>query len=529
MSFLSKISSGAKKAAGAVTKTVSKVTDPIVRPVTKGLGVERGVSTSAKKAGTTPMKKKEDLREKAFRESTKGTQKDYNRYARAAERREAPGVVATEINEAPQAEFRAGQSALAQQLLAQSRGEGPSLAQNQLRAATDRNLAQSMAMAASGRGASPGLAMRGVQQQQAGLQSQAARDAATLRLQEQLQAQQALGQVTGQARQQDLGMAQSQADLSQQAALANQRARLDQAQLNQQAAMGYRTGASNLMTGDYERRIREQEMLSGQSIAAANRAAAAKQAEQQMFGQILGGVAAGGAAAAMSDERQKTNIKPINFKKNMSMVEGDEEDDSFLGAIKKSKKEEYGMTKGESTSKSYESKKDGIDAGSIMSGSQGYDAIGRAIALGGAKAMGAEFKPTANASDEKKKTNIVDYGSSKKFMKGFMAASDEDQKQNMSHSEDKLQSFVDAIKGYEYEYKDPSLPGAGPGKYISPMAQDLEKSEIGKNMVIDTPNGKMVDYGRASGAMLATAAMLNDKTKEIDAKLEALMRKRKKA
>lgn len=474
--------------------------------------------------------KKEDLRKQAFRSSTKLEQKQYNKLATKSEKRAAPTFQAETMNEAPQAEFRAQQSALGAQLLAQSRGEGPSLAQNQLKAATDRNLAQSMAMAASQRGASPGLAMRGMQQQQAGLQSQAARDAATLRIQEQLQAQQALGQVVGQARQQDVGLAQSQADLKQQAAINNQRARLDQAQLNQQAASGYRTAATGLQTNDFDRRMREEEMKAGIQRQRDELGARERESKRGMVGGILGGVAAGGAAAMLSDETKKTNIKPLNLKKNMSYASDDEEDDSFIGSIKKQRKEEYGKSEGEPAKlKSSEEKGGGIDAQSVMGGSSGWNAVGKAIALGGAKAMGAEFKTTANASDEKKKTNIVDYGSSRKFMKGFLAASDENGKKDISEDKDNLQSFIDAIKGYEYEYKNPNEPGAGPGKYISPMAQDLEKSEIGKNMVIDTPNGKMVDYGRASGAMLATAAMLNDKTKEIDQKLEALMRKRKKA
>jgi hypothetical protein len=48
------------------------------------------------------------------------------------------------------------------------------------------------------------------------------------------------------------------------------------------------------------------------------------------------------------------------------------------------------------------------------------------------------------------------------------------------------------------------------------MAQELEKSKIGKSMVYDTPNGKMVDFGRGLGAMLAIQAQMNERLNKIE-------------
>jgi hypothetical protein len=106
----------------------------------------------------------------------------------------------------------------------------------------------------------------------------------------------------------------------------------------------------------------------------------------------------------------------------------------------------------------------------------------------------------------------------KLFGDGGMAASDETGKSQVEGvTDERLGRFVDALKAYEYKYKDPNAPGAGSGKYVSPMAQDIEKTELGEGLVEDTPAGKMVNYGKAGGLMLATAAMMNDRMDELEA------------
>lgn len=88
------------------------------------------------------------------------------------------------------------QQGLAQQLLAQSQGQGPNPALAQLNQATGQNVAQQGALAASqrGAGANPALIARQAAQAGAGAQQQAVGQAATLQAQQQLAAQQQLGQ-----------------------------------------------------------------------------------------------------------------------------------------------------------------------------------------------------------------------------------------------------------------------------------------------------------------------------------------------
>lgn len=105
--------------------------------------------------------------------------------------------------------FGNGQMNLAQALTAQMNGGGPNLANEQLKAGTDRNLANAAALQASGRGGgNPALQARNVAGAQAGIAQQAAGQAAQNRLAQQLAAQQQLGSVLGEGRGEELQQGQ---------------------------------------------------------------------------------------------------------------------------------------------------------------------------------------------------------------------------------------------------------------------------------------------------------------------------------
>lgn len=145
------------------------------------------------------------------------------------------------IDQSQQGQFRDFQTNLASQLAAQAAGQGPSLAAMQLKQGQEANLAATMAQLASQRGgANPAMA-RATMQTAAEIQGKAAQEAAQARLAEQLQAQQVLGQVAGQGRAADVEIAQQQAALNQQVALAKYQGDLqlavEQGKLDQQTAM----------------------------------------------------------------------------------------------------------------------------------------------------------------------------------------------------------------------------------------------------------------------------------------------------
>jgi hypothetical protein len=97
--------------------------------------------------------------------------------------------------------------------------------------------------------------------------------------------------------------------------------------------------------------------------------------------------------------------------------------------------------------------------------------------------------------------------------------SDRRAKKNIKVAKTKAQDFLDSLKAYSYEYKDPDSPGAKHGEILGIMAQDLEKTSLGKQMVRETPTGKMVDMGQGLAALLASQAYLNDQVKNLAARI----------
>lgn len=100
------------------------------------------------------------------------------------------------------------------------------------------------------------------------------------------------------------------------------------------------------------------------------------------------------------------------------------------------------------------------------------------------------------------------------------AGSDIRSKKNIREADAEIGAFLDGLKAYAYEYKDDvkNKPGYGHGEFISVMAQDLEKTAAGRSMVFDTPTGKMVDYAKAFGFMLAANVSMHERLKRLEEK-----------
>lgn len=103
--------------------------------------------------------------------------------------------------------------------------------------------------------------------------------------------------------------------------------------------------------------------------------------------------------------------------------------------------------------------------------------------------------------------NIVGSGLS---AAGVAMASDEELKEDVKEFDP--DQFLDSITGYKYKYKSPQK--YGPGEHASPLAQDLEKTPEGAAIVENTPEGKMVDYGKGFGLLLASMAQIHKDMKE---------------
>ena len=97
---------------------------------------------------------------------------------------------------------------------------------------------------------------------------------------------------------------------------------------------------------------------------------------------------------------------------------------------------------------------------------------------------------------------------------GF-AGSDIRTKTNISPGSGEVESFLDALNAYTYEYKDPNGSDEA-GMFAGVMAQDLEKTPMGASFVQDTPQGKMVDYGHGLAAILASQANIHDRLRTLE-------------
>lgn len=196
----------------------------------------------------------------------------------------AGGRAAPQLNMGNADVWRTQQLGLARQLTDQANGAGPSLANAQLQQATDRNMAQAMAMAQANPN-NPG-ALRMVANQRAAAGQQAASDSATMRLQEQLQARNQLGQVLAGARGQDIGVASENAQLQGQ-----------QNALNQQAVQFYLGQGMSLAQAQQQAQL-EMERLRLQGYLGA------QGANQQFFQGMMGGLSgAAGVATGMGGGR----------------------------------------------------------------------------------------------------------------------------------------------------------------------------------------------------------------------------------
>jgi hypothetical protein len=307
--------------------------------------------------------------------------------------RQAPTVNAAMIDPTQQAQFRNQQMALAQMLEAQSMGQGPSLANQQLKMGTDRNLAQAMAMAGSMRGGNTAAGLRNVQNQTSMINQQASQQAALQRMQEQMSAREQLAGVLSSGRGLDINLASNQAGLNQQAALANQTASLQ----NQ--------GQMDEMTRFYQ-------------------------------GGIMG--------QQKSDRDAAMELERLRLQRELGMGQ--------------------------------------INAG--LTANNNSNMTGLLAGLGSAVAY---------------------------------AASDQTLKTDIKSGDAKVKEFLNAISAHDYKYKDSKH---GEGRFVSPMAQEIEKSELGKVGVVNTPEGKMVNYGHLAGTMLAAQGHLNKRLSDLEKALK---------
>lgn len=348
---------------------------------------------------------------------------------------------------------------LTEQLRQQAMGEGP-LAGAQLKQAQTRNLAQTLA-AAQGAGGSP-LAMRQMLQQR----GQQGQELAEAGIKERMGAQQALG-----------------------------------AQLAQQAGIG----RADILAG-FEISKAPAAMALEREMLRAKIQAEKDAAQKQQQSSMLGGALGAGASLlklAFSDENGKMPPDESDEKNKES------EDD------KKSKARRKAFAEA------------GASIAKGMSPGEGIAALGASLAdvLASRKSATPIVAPTPIVAQTP--AMAMQPFSGARFASPDIM-SDIEQKvaeRNKGKDESKFPSaakevneMMDKLQPKKYRYKNPNAPGAAEGNRYGIMAQDLEKSSLGKTLVKQTQQGKMVDTVQGFGAVLAAQAELNRRLKKLEKK-----------
>lgn len=104
---------------------------------------------------------------------------------------------------------------------------------------------------------------------------------------------------------------------------------------------------------------------------------------------------------------------------------------------------------------------------------------------------------------------------------GNLLTSDETEKENIQPAKADLRDFMQQIGAHNYTYKDQKH---GVGQFTSPMAQELERTKLGKQAVVETPEGKMVDYRRLGGVNLAASSVLYQEQEKMKKQIDELQK-----
>lgn len=104
---------------------------------------------------------------------------------------------------------------------------------------------------------------------------------------------------------------------------------------------------------------------------------------------------------------------------------------------------------------------------------------------------------------------------------GSLLLSDERSKEGIEDAAEDVESFMSALKPKSYEYRDGV--GQSKGRHMGILAQDVERSEMGKGIVREVKSGpakgyKALDANRLQSALLASTANLNDRLRKLEGK-----------
>lgn len=97
-----------------------------------------------------------------------------------------------------------------------------------------------------------------------------------------------------------------------------------------------------------------------------------------------------------------------------------------------------------------------------------------------------------------------------------LAASDRLLKTNVAPGGAAADALISGLRPYRFEYKDPAKHGQG--EHLGIMAQDLERSKLGRQAVVNTPGGKAVHGAKAATLALGGLARIGERVAKLEKK-----------
>lgn len=416
--------------------------------------------------------------------------------------------------------------------------EGPSAAQAQLRSGLGQSASQALAIARSGRGyGASASALKQAAVQNAAASQQAVNSAASLRAQESSawRARQAANLGTAASLAAGVGGQQGQQAAANAALAQQQLAQNDQATLSQQqqaiaaqqagAAAAAQAGQLNVSAGQIQlgaEQAAASSALQGRTAAgqlglqattdAANLTTQAQQYGASLVGQgyaqDLGAIQAG-VNAGLSGEQMAQQIYGTQLNAGI--------------AREQNATQRYGIQQGVAVAQSQQNAAIGgailgavgTVGGALVGGPAGAVVGGTAGAAAG-RAVGSDERIKKNVKGGRLEAVISDIDSLLDRMGG-----------RGERVADGLE-VADKAKAKSYEYKDPGRYGRG--EWDGVMAQDLERTRSGPELVSEAPDGtKMVDVPRLSMATAAGLSGLSDRLRELESRIESIGRKKGRA
>lgn len=448
---------------------------------------QQGVEASGRSAEMTALNRAADPN---LTRTAEGAQQQQSRGIQGATMAAttAPGMYNTP-GAAQQDQARQQQQSFLQRLSGDMNGGQPSLAETQLRRGSDAVVANANALAASAGPGGAAMARRQAMQTAAGQGGKLAADTAELRAKEYAQARQEAGGALTNFRGQDItnqgqgfqnitstqdraaqqAIALRSADL--QAAGMSYDNAIKQAQLEQSGAQGVRAGDIQRLAQEYTNTTQQSQLASQHSLAQrAQDLQAAGMSYDNAFKQAQLEAQQNQFQGTMDMQQRGLNLEgeKMGYGMGLDVQQADMASRQHLADLEAQR---Y------AADRNYQFQQQQADNGRFDK----YLGAG----IGGAATL------LSMLSDKRQKTDIED-------------ADPKD-----------LSDFLGKLKESTFRYKDEKH---GKGDHVGVMAQDVEKSRVGKTIVIETPSGKALDMKKALGALLAAGAAQEKRLRKLEAR-----------